>query len=473
MALSYLYHAQLARYMKWHVLDLPEWYIDILMPPFYWKSIWTYAYSKLSSGSSKLWLFSQPILKMCGSVLSLVRACALAATCLALFSGAQAQMKVSSFDGAVTDEELKSFNDFVATLKPGTDNKGNEWAQGHSGEHTKAMGLVYLMAGQQATLDEMLRFCDAVLSQRNDLAKAPVGQHKVWTGSVDPVWPNDPTQNPIETGGEQGDPVGHLASCAYLILKTNDLYDQKVTIGDPHHYGTTYLDRAKKYVKEADVAMNNHILSSLLDLSKDNRMYFAKDSPYKGGDPVPWNQQMMFNYALQNLRGAHHILGDNATLEETYGSIVASSLDWFFNGGGVQKKSSSQGNAIYDWGYAMPKTTGEDSNHGALDVAGFSRAYIEGSYGLSEDDMKPFANTFVDVMSLGGGKWAGTVEGDNKDGHASPTDYIRGGYLFLAEFRPDAYEDMMAADLQVSKTTKSTDQFSRFLWVKNQRATLK
>lgn len=110
-------------------------------------------------------------------------------------------MKVSSFDGPVTKEELKSFNDYVVTLKPATDNKGNQWVQGHSGEQTKAMGLVYQMAGQQETLDHMLRFCDAVLSERNDLAKAPVGQHKIWTGGIDPVWPNDVTKKPTQTGG--------------------------------------------------------------------------------------------------------------------------------------------------------------------------------------------------------------------------------------------------------------------------------
>lgn len=102
-----------------------------------------------------------------------------------LFPSVRAQIKVSSFDGNVTEEELKSFNDFVTTLKPGADNIGNEWAQGHSGEQTKAMGLVYQIGGQQQTLDQMLRFCDAVLSERNDLAKAPVGQHKIWTGGID------------------------------------------------------------------------------------------------------------------------------------------------------------------------------------------------------------------------------------------------------------------------------------------------
>ncbi|KAI1407592.1 hypothetical protein F5Y13DRAFT_174498 [Hypoxylon sp. FL1857] len=390
-----------------------------------------------------------------------------------LFSGAQAQMKVSSFNGNVTDDELKSFNDFVATLKPGTSNKGNEWVQGHSGEQTKAMGLVYQIGEQKETLDNMIRFCDAVLSERNDLAKAPVGQYKVWTGGVDPCWPNDVTKTPIMTGGGEGDPVGHLASCSYLILKTKNLYNQKVAGGDPHKYGATYLDRAKTYLKQADTSMSKHILKRLLDLSNGNKMYFAKDSPYMGGKPVPWNQQMMFNYAFLNLVNAHKILNDNPTLAGKYKSILTASLDWFFHGGGVQTKKSKKGNPIYDWGYTMPRTTGEDNNHGALDVAGFARTYADGNYGITADQMKPFANTFVDVMTLGKKKYAGKVDGTSGSGHASSTDGIRSGWLFLAEFRPDAYESMMSADLAVGKTTKSADQFSRFLWAKHQRANTK
>ncbi|KAI1465309.1 uncharacterized protein F4812DRAFT_438249 [Daldinia caldariorum] len=393
-----------------------------------------------------------------------------------LFTGvANAQMKVSSFDGPVTEEELKSFNDHVATLKPATDNKGNQWVQGHSGELTKAMGLVYQMAGQQETLDQMLRFCDAVLSERNDLAKAPVGQHKIWTGGIDPVWPNNITQNPIQTGGGEGDPVGHLASCAYLILKTDKLYNQKVTTGDPHKYGATYLDRAKTYLKQADFSMTTHILKRLLDLSNGNKMYFAKDAPYMGGKPVPWNQQMMFNYAFMNLCNAHRILNDNPKLLAEYNSILTASIDWFFHGGGVQTKKGKKGSSVYDWGYTVPRTSGEDSNHGALDVAGFYRTYIDGHCGITANQMKPFANMFVDVMTLGDKRYAGTVDGrTDGEGHAKPTNNIRSGYLFLAEFRPDAYKNMMSADLVVGgKGTGSADGFSRFLWVKNQRAKAK
>jgi hypothetical protein len=56
------------------------------------------------------------------------------------------------------------------------------------------------------------------------------------------------------------------------------------------------LNRAKKYLAEADYSMSHHILESQLDLSNDNKMYFSKDDPYQGGKPVPLNQQMMFKF---------------------------------------------------------------------------------------------------------------------------------------------------------------------------------
>lgn len=378
-------------------------------------------------------------------------------------------IKVSSLDGAVTSDELHSFNSYMASLTPASDNIGNNWAQGHSGEETKALGVIYEIAQQQQTLDTMLRYCDAVLSQRNDLAPAPVGQQTVWTGDIAPVWPNVNT-DPVPTGGEQGDPVGHLANCANLILKTKSLYNEKVTTGDPNGYGATYLERAKKYLSEADVAMTKHILPRLLNTSSDSRMYFATDSPYKGGLAVPWNQQMMFNYAFQNLVSAHRILGDDAVLAAQYRKLMLASLSWFFSGGGATSKTSRQGNPIYTWMYARDMSAVEDSNHASLDVAGFYRAWVDGNWSITKQQMVPFANVLVDVMTLGGGQYAGTVDGKCGSKHSACTDYIRGGMVSLAEFRPEEYHNIMGADLQAGNTTTKVDVFSRFLWVKNLRA---
>jgi hypothetical protein len=165
---------------------------------------------------------------------------------------------------------------------------------------------------------------------------------------------------------------------------------------------------------------------------------------------------------------AHRILGDNPTLLDKYKEIIVTSLEWFFQGGGSVTKKDSKGNEVYDWSYVVGDSTAEDSNHGSLDVAGFARAYISGDYGITADQMKTFANMFVDVMTLGGKKYSGRVDGTSGTGHAAPTTYVRSGYLFLAEFRSDAYKSIVSADVTEGGMTQSADTFSRFLWVKNQ-----
>jgi hypothetical protein len=58
------------------------------------------------------------------------------------------EIPVSSFNGAVTAQELQFFNDFAASIEPAKDNIGNNWAQGNSREQTKAIGLIYLIANE-------------------------------------------------------------------------------------------------------------------------------------------------------------------------------------------------------------------------------------------------------------------------------------------------------------------------------------
>ncbi|KAJ1958411.1 hypothetical protein EC988_000315 [Linderina pennispora] len=371
-------------------------------------------------------------------------------------------MTVESFDGPVTKRELDSFKTGMQVLKPST-SSANEWAQGKSGENTKALGMMYEISNDVAILNKMITFCDTVLSIRNDMGKGC----KIWTGRVDPVWVNcnSKTDGKVGTGGEQGDPVGHLGYCARLILNTKSILNSQVPDKDPHNYGKTYLDRAKTYVKQADKAVDDHILKSLLDVSRNKRQYFSKASVYKSGGTVPWNQQMMFNYGFMNLAIAHELLGDNPGKVKLYDSLVKASVDWFFTT--IKAKKDKKGNPAYDWGYAPDKLSGEDNNHGSLDTAGFSRLYASDRYAITKAQMEPFANTVVDVMTLGKNKFSGRVNGSTASGHASSTNYMRSGYLLMAEFRPEAKKEMFGADLQVGKATGSTDQFSRCMWVKH------
>jgi hypothetical protein len=75
--------------------------------------------------------------------------------------------------------------------------------------------------------------------------------------------------------------VGNLGNCAVTILNTRPLWNKTVPTGDPHHFGATYISRARTYVKQADFAIDHHILGGLLDLSRDNHQYFQSHRPTK------------------------------------------------------------------------------------------------------------------------------------------------------------------------------------------------
>ncbi|KAJ1962370.1 hypothetical protein GGI12_002688 [Dipsacomyces acuminosporus] len=372
-----------------------------------------------------------------------------------------ADMVLDSFTGPVTQNEISSFKSHIDTLQPANTVAGNEWAQGKSGETVKALGLMYEISKDTAILNKMITYCDKVLSLRNDLTGSGCA---IWTGGVDPVWVTCGSTGPIATGGEQGDPVGHLGNCARLILSTPDVWFQSVPDNNPFGYGSTYLDRAITYVKQGDVSIDGHILKSELTITNAGQQYFNASNPYKGGTGVPWNQQMMFNYAFDNMATAHALLCDNPNKVSSYNSLVQASISWFDQL--VKKYTDGKGNPAYNWGYDPAHATGEDSNHGSLDTAGFSRHYATGKYNLSTSFMTPFANTLADVMILNSTTVSGRVDGSTGTGHGSSTSYIRSGYLLMAEFRPSDVAAILGFDLTPGKPTTSIDQFSRAMWVK-------
>ncbi|NQX69381.1 discoidin domain-containing protein [Paenibacillus alba] len=396
-------------------------------------------------------------------------------TCAGLLSGFKAHaagpMVADSFTGPVTQNEINSFKSYIQGVEPvvwpNTGSMQGEYAQGTSGENIKAMGLMYEITGDTAILDRMIYFCDVLLSQRNDILPAPYGHRTVWTNTIAPVWPGNNTGT-ASADSANGDPVGHLAYCANLILQHPAIWNTSVAIGDNYSHGATYKQRAMTFMNEADYVVNQFLFPSLLDLSNGNKYYFSTQSPYMSGGVFPWNQQMMISYGLQNLAAAHAVLGDNPTLVSQYDGIVQTNLNWFFsNNTAKQTYTDSKGNTAYNWGYNPTLLGGEDSNHASLDVAGFYRAFLSGRYGITSSMMMPFANMYADVMMRGPNDFAGRVDGTDGTGHGAPTTYARTGNIFLAALRPDMFDKLANANMP-NKTTTSLATFARFMWAKNQ-----
>lgn len=369
--------------------------------------------------------------------------------------------------GPVTANDIAEFKAAAQKVAPSTsiaNETVSEWAQGASGESTKAFGLVYEVSQDIDILNKMITFCDSALSIRNDLSGKGC---KIWTGAVDPVWVNCSFTNPIHTGGEQGDPVGHLGNCARQILSTKSIWAKTVPDHDPHDYGKTYLERAKTYVKQADCSIDGHILKSQLRIDNKDRQYFSKADPYKSGEAVPWNQQMMFNYGFYNLAISHEILGNAPDRVKRYDALVQASVDWFFSIAVSYK--DKKGNTAYNWHYNLTLPLSEDSNHGSLDVAGFSRLYASDRYGITVDMMEPFANIVADLIILGGDRYSGLVDGTSTEPsrpHSAMTTFLQSGFLLTAEFKPSIAAAIIGTDLKVGQTNGALDQLSRALWVK-------
>ncbi|KAJ1959429.1 hypothetical protein GGI12_004343 [Dipsacomyces acuminosporus] len=371
---------------------------------------------------------------------------------------------VSTLNGPVTQNDISSFKAGTKNLQPPSAWDSVEWAQGKAGESIKSFGLVYEISKDADVLNKMLAFTDKLLSLRNDKSSK---RCSIWTGANDPAWVNcadDKLGGKVYTAGGQGDYVGHLGYAARLILESPSIWNKDVPDKDPHRFGRTYLQRAKTYVREADYSVDKHILSSLLDLSRQGRQYFAAKSPYKGGQPVPWNQQAMFNYGFSNLALAHELLRDDPARAGRYNGLVQSSISWFFS---VAKSyKDKKGNTAYVWAYSVDQPRDvEDNNHAHIYLAGISRLYALGKYGLTLDKLQPFSYTIIDNVIRGRRDYAGKIDGTDGSGNASPTDYLRSGNLLSAEWLPSAFNKYVT-DIN-PKSISRIEVFARLLWLKN------
>ncbi len=76
-------------------------------------------------------------------------------------------MLVENLRGQATKGETDSSLSFISSAQPAASNENNAWSYGPSGQVIRAAGLVYQI---------------------------------IWTGRIDPAWPNVLTKDPLSTG---------------------------------------------------------------------------------------------------------------------------------------------------------------------------------------------------------------------------------------------------------------------------------
>ena len=384
--------------------------------------------------------------------------------------------------GPPTPREIAGFKTWLNEFRPDPNNENNAWAFGHSGQAIVAAGFLYEATGDIAFLNRMIELAGTGLALRNDLAPAPVGHRPLWPGESTPAWGNEPPGGPgaSHAGPETADVAGRIAGCALLILKTPALENQIVPDGDPFHYGATYGERARSFVRQVDATADAFVVPWFVRKTDHNHYFYPKDRRYvrslpgpdNSGDPVPWNQQFMVNHCLQRLAQCHELLHDEPARVAFYDACVSASIAWFLDHTETHRDAKGHG-VYYTWHYALDASIHvEDAVHAGLDLEGLYRAYLSGRYGavLPRAHLQAFANDVVDVLPLGPNRWAGTVDGDSKAGHAAVTDFPRPALLVMLEFRPDAFGFFAQAAMAAKRTAGDPTAIAHLLWVRSRLA---
>lgn len=199
-------------------------------------------------------------------------------------------------------------------------------------------------------------------------------------------------------------------------------------------------------------------------------MYFPGfPNTYKPNGPAPWNQLFMITNGLIRLTTCHILLKDQPARIKKYNEIVRPNLDWFLSF--VTPDTSAFNTPVYQFDYAM-NSRSEDANHFAYDVEGLWIAYNTGRYGIKFKDLVPFANTYVDVIlakKQPNGKFIGMLNGKSTTGNMGGDNYVRDEYFYLADFRPDKFEEMVSINQKADKVANFLPATARILWQKNRR----
>jgi len=342
--------------------------------------------------------------------------------------------------GPPTAAELKAIDDRIkaAPYTPAGTNQGNNFAYGTAAKLAGQMRAMFALTGDVFYLDQMVKFADHMLAARND----PQTGRMIWTGRREPCWPNkaETAGDAAYCGAENGLVVGQIVGTAKVIFQNPALWKRTVGIPDPNHYGATYLDRARTYLREGRRTVDEFLVPNYVQPSDGNRIHiptnpgfaalpgnYAKDQ----GHALPWNQQDMVVNALTVVSDSLLALGEEPDVVSRNDQIAKAALDWFVSE--LQRPEASyqvNGVPVYKWGYAPGNFKNiENLAHASADINMLYNGYRRGRAGIQRSVLVPMANTFLDVIAKPDGTYASEVDGSGTRASVS------GSWMNYEEFR--------------------------------------
>lgn len=349
--------------------------------------------------------------------------------------------------GPLTKTELDYFKAYAKKLALPTNNIGNKLVYGTNGLAAEGLAMMYEATGDKEILDLLIKHCDYMLYCRNDM---PGGDGRtMWTGRVEPCWPNKDLGTAQEkyAASENGDILGHIYFCAYLILLTPELQDMPAPASDKlTNWGTTYRDRALTFISMCDQTMEEYI--ALHFVNHELKLCFPTTSEWQtipdmpSGGGFPMNQQMMFLNGFQKAAECYGVLKTKADKQQRYLDVVNTSINWQADEVSIQMVTS--GGVSWEcaqWQYSPTSTQPEDYGHAAFTMQEFYKIYESQLFPqVTEAFLQRFMNTLKYIMF---DPETNTVSHKVNGTQDRKTD-AKAGWVVVSIIDPDFYNYMVA-----------------------------
>ncbi len=338
-------------------------------------------------------------------------------------------MPILPSEGMVTQQEILAFKHFFNSLPKPSNNQINDLlAFGNMFQAVLAMGRLHEMTGDIYFLEKQLEFTDRILFLRND----PQTGVELVTGNREATWEHH--MNSYYKNGEfvvssdiaHAGPAFLLVEAANIILNDKTLWDKTVPDGDQFHYGSTYLERAEKYIEAAQETIDTYILKYYLQHNEaDNLIRWPDDR--KGhiltnlteinqrGNYYAWNRQFITLAVMaRTVDAVLELKKASDSTTERYDQVVKAQVDHFFRSA-TEVAAGPEGGL--HWGY-VDGHFAEDYNHGAVDIHTLMVMYNSGRYGITEAQMVKLANNVSYRMFKGTAiddyRWAYYLNGSGR-----------------------------------------------------------
>ena len=313
--------------------------------------------------------------------------------------------------GPLTKSEVDYFKAYVSKTNKfplPTSNINNQLVYGKQGIGAEGLAWMYKTTGDKEILDVLIRHCDYMLNCRNDQQG---GEKRIlWTGRIEKCWPNKDKKEKEElvkySASENGDVLGHIYFCAYLILLSPDLLDQQAPVSDKKNYidfGITYRDRAMKYIQMCDEVMDEFFVPRFVTDTYTLNWPDCPEWNWLGqaiGYRFPVNQQAMALNAFHKALECYGVLGINPEKQALYKKVVQVSIDGQAESlKPVKVTVNGETKNCYLWYYHMSGTNVEDFDHSSYTMLQYYKAYESDLFeNVTLDKMQTFINTVKYIM---------------------------------------------------------------------------